>query len=127
MKHDALPEPGIGTTLADSIDVQVPRNWRKAVRALRESDGVVVCVSDDAILEAMRLAGSHGAFAEPAAAAGLAGVVAALESQTIDRGDRVLAMLTGSGLKDTRSAIRAGGKPIQIEPTIDAVAEYLKK
>lgn len=126
LEHDALPEPGTGSTLADSIDVQVPRNWRKAVRALRESEGMVVCVGDAAIIEAMRLAGSHGAFAEPAAAASLAGVVVALDTNTILPSDRVLAMLTGSGLKDTRSAIRAGGKPIKIEPNLDAVAACLK-
>jgi threonine synthase len=126
LEYDALPDPGNGSTLADSIDVQVPRNWRKAVHALRESEGVVVCVSDEAIIDAIRLAGRHGAFAEPAAAAGLAGIVAALDTKTILPSDRVLAMLTGSGLKDTRSAIRAGGKPIHIEPNLDAVAACLK-
>ena len=126
LEYGALPLPGAGTTFADSIDVQVPRNWKKAVRALRESDGVVVCVSDEAIIDAMRLAGAHGAFPEPAAAAALAGVVAAMDSSTVGREDRVLAMLTGSGLKDTRSAIRAGGKPISIEPSLDAVADAIR-
>ena len=91
-----------GKTIADSIDVHVPRNWRKAVRAIRESDGVLVTASDEAILDAMRLAGRHGVFAEPAAAAALAGVVAAIESKMIGPHERVLVMITGSGLKDTR-------------------------
>ncbi len=53
------------------------------------------------------MAGRHGVFAEPAAAAALAGVVAAIESKIIGPDDRVLVMITGSGLKDTKNAIRA--------------------
>lgn len=135
MEHDELPKPlpsplpklgrgkGRGKTIADSIDVRVPRNWRKAVRALRESKGVLITASDDAILDAMRLAGRHGVFAEPAAAAALAGVVSAIESKTIGQKERVLVMITGSGLKDTKNAIRAAGRPIAIEPTVAAVEQ----
>jgi threonine synthase len=126
MEHDALPPPSDGKTIADSIDVQVPRNWRKAVNALHDAGGELVTASDDAILDAMRLAGRHGVFAEPAAAAALAGVVAAIETRIIAPHERVVTMITGSGLKDTRSAIRAGGKPIAIEPSVTAVADALK-
>ena len=117
-----LPPPGTGSTMADSIDVQVPRNWRKAVRAIRESAGLVVTVSDEQISTAMKLAGRHGVFAEPAAAAALAGTMAAIDGQQISGGDRVLAMITGSGLKDIRSAIQVGGKPIRIKPSIEELA-----
>ncbi len=126
LKHDGLPPPSAGKTIADSIDVHVPRNWRKAIRALRDSHGVLVGVCDEEILEAMRLAGRHGVFAEPAAAAALAGVVSAINSQTISHNDRVLVMVTGSGLKDTRSAIRAGGQPIPVEADVAAVESVLK-
>ena len=126
LEHNKLPKPTSGKTIADSIDVRVPRNWRKAVQAIRESDGVVVAASDEAILNAMRLAGRHGMFAEPAAAAALAGIVAAIELKTIGPHDRVLAMITGSGLKDTRSAIRAAGRPISIEPEVAAVGERIR-
>lgn len=117
-----LPDSVAGETLADSIDVAEPRNWRKAVRAMRDSQGVMVGVSDEQIIEAIRLGGRHGVFAEPAAAAALAGVVAAVEDKTIGSADRVLVMVTGSGLKDTRSAIRAGGEPIKIPPDLAAIA-----
>jgi len=125
LEHDQLPPTGDGKTLADSIDVDIPRNWRKAVCALRKSQGQVIAVSDDAILDAMRLAGRHGAYAEPAAAAALAGVVSAIDKKILCRDDRVLVMLTGSGLKDTRSAIQAGGQPIAIAPSLEAVAAVL--
>jgi threonine synthase len=87
---------------------------------------VLVKASDDAILDAMRMAGRHGMFAEPAAAASLAAVVSAIDSNIIGHNDRVLVMITGSGLKDTKNAIRAGGKPIAIEPNVAAVGEALK-
>lgn len=125
MEHGKLPPPSAGQTIADSIDVHVPRNWLKAVHAIRDSDGLVVPVDDDAILDAMRLAGRHGVFAEPAAAASLAAVHAAIESKVIGSHERVLIMITGSGLKDTKNAIRAGGRPIEIEPTVASVAGSL--
>jgi len=127
LEHDRLPTHATGSTIADSINVHVPRNWRKAVRALRDSDGVLVAATDDAILDAMRLAGRHGLFAEPAAAAALAGVVAAVEARIIGPSDRVLVMITGSGLKDTRAAIRAAGQPIQIEPDVTEVERALSE
>ncbi len=126
LEHDALPTDHNGKTIADSIDVHIPRNWRKAVNAIREANGIVVTVSDEAILDAMRLAGRHGMFAEPAAAAALAGVVSAIEANTVSPNDRVLVMITGSGLKDTNNAIRAGGQPISIEPTVAAVEAKLR-
>jgi threonine synthase len=125
MEHGCLPAEGEGKTIADSIDVHVPRNWQKAVNVIRESNGVIVTASDDAILDAMRLAGRHGVFAEPAAAASLAAVISAIELNTISSNDRVLVMITGSGLKDTKNAIRAGGKPSSIEPSVAAVASEL--
>jgi threonine synthase len=127
MEHDELPPPGEGKTIADSIDVHVPRNWRKAIRAIHESDGILVTASDEAILDAMRLAGRHGVFAEPAASAALAAVVSAIDSKTVGPNDRVLVMVTGSGLKDTKNAIRAAGKPTPIEPNVAAIKETLNE
>jgi threonine synthase len=126
MEHDRLPPTGSGTTIADSIDVHVPRNWRKAIHAINEAHGELVTASDEAILDAMRTAGRHGVFAEPAAAASLAAVVAAIDSKIIGSDERVLVMITGSGLKDTKNAIRAGGKPIPVEPSVAAVQAALK-
>jgi threonine synthase len=125
LAHDELPKEIAGKTIADSIDVHVPRNWRKAVNAIREAEGVLATASDEAILDAMRRAGRHGVFAEPAAAAAMAGVVAAIDRKIISADERVLVMITGSGLKDTRSAIRAAGRPIAIEPNVEAVAAHL--
>ena len=60
--------------------------------------------------------------AGPAAAAALAGVVEAVDSKIIEPHESVLVMITGSGLKDIRSSIRAGGEPLRIKPDLTSVA-----
>lgn len=106
-----------GATIADSIDVPVPRNWRKAVGAVGASDGAFVRVSDERIGEAMLASGSlGGVFAEPAAAAALAGVRRAVASGVIAAGADVLVVSTGSGLKDVAGAMRVAGSPTDVEP-----------
>jgi len=127
LEHGKLPEKlQDGGTIADSINVPVPRNCQKAVNALKDADGVLVCVDDQQILDAMKRGGQHGIYAEPAAAAALAGVMAAREVDVISATDRVLTMVTGSGLKDTKAAIQAGGKPISIKPDMDSLANALE-
>jgi threonine synthase len=106
-----------GSTMADSINVPVPRNWRKAVNAVRDSGGAFVCVSDDEIAEAMKATGVlAGVFAEPAAAAPVAGVRRAVLEGLIQPADDVVAVITGSGLKDIRAAMRVAGEPIEVDP-----------
>ena len=111
-------------TLADSIAVGVPRNPVKALRAISESNGVTVNVSDEEIMAAMRLLGRHaGVFAEPAGAAGTAGVKKAVETGLIDRNASVVSIVTGNGLKDVNNAIRAAGEPMSIRPEMNALLE----
>ena len=113
-------KPQEENTLADSIAVGVPRNPVKALRAIRESDGVVVNVSDEEIMEAMRLLGRHaGVFAEPAGAAGTAGLKKAVESGLIEKDASVVSIVTGNGLKDVNNAIRAAGEPMHCEPDME--------
>ncbi len=123
---DDFPQSDGGNTIADGINVQVPRNWRKAVSAIRVSEGTIVQVTDEQILASLAIAGKHGIFSEPAAAAAIAGVQVAIDMNIIDRKDRVLAINSGSGLKDSAAAIRAAGKPIRIEPSLDAVSHAIK-
>jgi threonine synthase len=115
-------------TVADSIAVGVPRNWQKAVMAIHESGGEMINVSDEEILDAMRYTGRlAGIFAEPAASTAVAGVHAAAEKGVIARGAEVLAMVTGNGLKDIRSAQSAVGTPIDIAPAWDSLQAVLDK
>ena len=102
-------------TLADSIAVGVPRNADKALMAIRESNGLVVNVSDDEIMAAQKLLGATcGVFGEPAGVTGTAGVKKLCEQGKIGKNDTVVSIVTGNGLKDVANAIRACGEPISI-------------
>jgi threonine synthase len=114
--------PVIARTVADSIAVGRPRNWRKALRSVEASGGGWVKVEDEAILEASReLAAATGVFAEPTGAAALAGVIEARARGLVGRNDRVLHVVTGNGLKDVRGAAARAPEPLRIAPTLDAV------
>ena len=109
-------------TLADSIAVGVPRNADKALNAVRESKGIAVNVSDEEILEAMRLLGrTQGVFGEPAGVTGTAGVKKALELGLIDPDSTVVSIVTGNGLKDVANGIKAAGEPMLVRPDLDAL------
>jgi threonine synthase len=114
-------------TIADSIAVGVPRNWKKAVMAIEESGGAMINVSDEEILEAMRYTGRlAGIFAEPAAATSIAGVRAAAKAGIIGSRAEVVAMVTGSGLKDIRSAQTAVKPAFEIRPDGSGLEEILR-
>jgi len=111
-----------GTTYADSINCPVPRNLRKAVNAVRDSGGAYVAVADEQIMEAVRVTGRlTGVFAEPAAAATVAGVAEARRRGSIGADADVVAMITGNGLKDVVGAMKAVGKAHEIAADLGAV------
>lgn len=102
-------------TLADSIAVGVPRNADKALMAIRESNGVVVNVSDKEIMAAQKLLGrTCGVFGEPAGVTGAAGLKKLCEQGVIPADAKVVSVVTGNGLKDVANAIAACGEPISI-------------
>ncbi|MGH2571890.1 MAG: threonine synthase [Actinomycetota bacterium] len=118
--------PVEANTLADSISVGRPRNGVKALRAVRESGGALLAVSDNEILGAEQELASFGVFGEPAGVAGIAGIRRARASGLIDTDDRVLHVVTGSGLKDVRAAAQAAGRePHRVPASIDAVREVV--
>jgi len=113
-------------SVADSLVVGTPRNAGLALREVRATGGGGVIVSDAAIVTAIaRLAAATGVFAEPAAAAVFAGLEAALEQGLIGRDERVVLLVTGSGLKDVPAAARAVRIPEPVPADLDAVAERL--
>ena len=109
-------------TISDSICVGLPRDGTRAVRAVRETNGAYITVSDAEVLAAMReLAREEGVFAEPAGATGYAGLAKAVRSNLVDRDEQIVVVVTGNGLKDVSSAMKAVGKASLIEPTLEAV------
>lgn len=119
--------PVAANTIADSISVDLPRDGVRAVRAVRETNGAYVVVSDDEILSAMRdLARGVAVFAEPAGATSYAGLVKAVKEKMIDENETVVVMNTGNGLKDVKSAMQAAGEAVVIEPNLQAVKRVIR-
>ena len=115
-------------TIADSIAVGIPRNRIMAMRDIRNSKGFGVKVSDSEILSAIKYLGeSEGIFAEPAGVAAFAGLLKALREKLIKRDSKVVVLITGNGLKDIDSAMKAVSMPFEIEPKIEEVKRALKE
>jgi threonine synthase len=121
-------------TVATAIRIGDPASWDRAVRVIRETDGVVLDVSDAEILEAKAAIDAAGVGCEPASAASVAGVRRLLRDGTIAPGARVVAILTGHVLKDPGalleyhregSALPLANAPIEVDASVDAVARVL--
>ncbi len=108
------------TTMASAIRIVEPAHAEKAAAAVRDSDGEIVSLSDDVILRAWSdLAHEEGILCEPSSAAGLAAVIEA----GVERGTRVVCVLTGHGLKDAEAAARGSAPPLVVDADPDAIAE----
>jgi len=124
------PESVKANTIADSISVDLPRDGVKALRALRDSNGDCVIVSDQNILSAQqRLAGEKGIFCEPSAAAAFAGFLKYNLENPLGSTDKIVILITGSGMKDLDSAEKAisNNKQIIVDPEKDDVMEKLRE
>ena len=115
-------------TVATAIRIGNPARWREAAAALEESDGEIVAVEDDAILEAWReVATTEGLWVEPASAAGLAGLKQQIMAGLDVRGMRVVCVLTGHGLKDPDAVLQAVPLPVTLENDFSALERYLSR
>jgi threonine synthase len=125
-KKVAEPEDDL-ETFADSICVGRPRDHIKALRAVYESKGGMLAVSDQAIMDAMRgLAKEAGVFAEPAAAASYAGFCALVSSGQIKADERAVVQITGNGLKDIPGVMAAVDRqPITVEPKLESILKVV--
>ncbi|MFO7815672.1 MAG: threonine synthase [Halanaerobiales bacterium] len=111
-------------TLADSIAVGSPRNFNKALNAVKNSYGEMINVSDESILEMMRILGSTtGIFGEPAGVTGLAGIKKAVDEGLISQHETVAVVITGNGLKDPSNARKAAGDLIEIKADLDKLEQ----
>ncbi len=119
-------EPAEVHSVADSIVAGLPRDRLKALRAVRESGGAFLRVTDDEILAAIpTLAQGCGVFAEPAAAAAYAGLVKGVRRGWVHSDERVVVLATGSGLKDVSAATRALAAPSIVAPRLADVRQAL--
>ncbi|KOS28765.1 threonine synthase [Bacillus anthracis] len=125
VKGHVIDEP---ETIATAIRIGNPASWSYAVEAAEQSHGEIDMVSDEEILHAYRLlAKSEGVFAEPGTNASLAGVMKHVQSGKIKKGETVVAVLTGNGLKDPDIAISSNTLDIaSVSNNIEQIKEHIK-
>jgi threonine synthase len=122
-KIRAEPHP---STVASGLEDPYPWDADCSMEGVARTKGLGESVTDDEILGAVKdLARYEGIFAEPSGAAALAGARKLHESGIIDSADRVVVLVTGSGLKDVRSARRLGGPVPTIEPSLGELNRVL--
>lgn len=101
-------------TIATAIRIGNPASWKQAETARDESKGCINCVTDGEIIEAYKLIAScEGILAEPASAASVAGLIKANKLNLVEKGKKIVCILTGNGLKDPDSAIKYSGTDVK--------------
>ena len=116
LEGDGIVRPYPAQTVADGISVSLPRNGAMAVKVIRESGGFGITVSDQEILAAEKeLAKLTGVFAEPSGAASYAGLARLLRDGRIERDERTVLLVTGSGLKSIDAVVGSAGSVVPIE------------
>jgi threonine synthase len=120
-------------TIATAIRIGDPASWDRAVRAIRETDGLVIAATDEEIIDAKVTIDAAGVGCEPASAASVAGVRQLVRDGIIGAGDTVVAVLTGHVLKDPgmlvelhqREDYPRANRPLEIDATVSAVEAVL--
>lgn len=126
VKGEPIPNP---ETVATAIRIGNPASWKSAVAAAEESSGQINYVTDEQILHAYRaMAAKEGVFAEPGSAASLAGVFKLHREGYFAKGQSVVCVSTGNGLKDPNIAIQSVAvEPLVVKDTEEAVMEAIRK
>ncbi|MGH7499868.1 MAG: threonine synthase [Gemmatimonadales bacterium] len=122
-------------TVATAIRIGDPASYDRAVRAIQETNGVVLSVTDEELMEAKAAVDGCGVGCEPASAASVAGLRALVRKGTVDPGQRVVAVLTGHVLKDPGALLQyhremeppppGANRPVEIDPTLSEVERQL--
>ena len=130
-------------TLASAIKIGAPVSWRKALRAVRETGGNVITVTEQEIADAKAIIGRDGIGCEPASATTVAGIRKLVAERQIKDGESVVAVLTGHVLKDADYVMHYHGgtlktpdgaeirgsfvnTPVRVEATREALARVLE-
>lgn len=115
-------------TIATAIRIGKPVSYTKAVKAVRNTEGAFISVSDDEIMNAQKmLAQKDGIFAEPASCATIAGIWKLFLQGDLPSGISVTCILTGNGLKDPEAPMKYLPDPVEIEGDWMSLKEVLNK
>jgi threonine synthase len=122
---DALPDmPMTHDTVAKSTTAT--RSTYQALHVLRASGGAATTVSNDVIMQwQQQLAQQEGLYVEPASAGAIAAVAKLKAAGAIKASDRVVTLLTASGLKDPDATAAAMGPSVTVSKDIEDTLEKL--
>jgi threonine synthase len=114
-------------TIARSLAIGNPADGVYAVGAIKESGGWAEDVSDEEIVEAIKLlASSEGIFTETAGGVTLAVTKKLVEQGRIPREESIVVCITGNGLKTQEAVAEKIGRPIEIKPNVASFEEKIK-
>ncbi|MDG6935699.1 MAG: pyridoxal-phosphate dependent enzyme [Nitrososphaerota archaeon] len=100
---------GNASRLADALKIREPPRLEQMAEIVSKTGGDVSLVNDQMIVESLRKLLQSGAIVEPTSAAALAGYYDLLDSGKIDRDEKTVIVLTGSGLKYYETLFGARG------------------
>lgn len=113
-------------TIATAIRIGRPARGEQALQAAEESNGRIIAVSDDELLNMQKLLAASGVWVEPASAAGVAGLARELKRSTIDiKGKRIVAVCTGHGLKDPDIIVQHMPQAHILPAEMNALEDYI--
>lgn len=114
-------------TVCSAVGIGKPLDDVKSLRAMRDSRGVGITVSDaDAVQAQIELGEQEAIFVEPSGALPLAALKALKRKKIIKPRDTIILVATGAGLKDPKSALDAHPSPPAVEPELGEIDRFLK-
>jgi threonine synthase len=125
-------------TLASAIQIGNPVSIEKAIRTLKQFNGIVVDATEQELADAAALGDTTGMFNCPHTGVALAGMIKLLKAGKIDKAEHVVVISTAHGLKFTDFKVnyheekldfpcRFANKPIELPASVDAVKKALRQ
>ena len=113
-------------TVATAIRIGHPARGEQALQAAEESHGRIIAVSDNELLDMQRRLAYNGVWAEPASAAGAAGLASEIKAGKINpKGKKIVCVCTGHGMKDPDIITSRMAKPILLPADYQAIEDYI--
>jgi threonine synthase len=125
-------------TLASAIQIGNPVSIQKAIRTLKQFDGIVMDATEQELADAAALGDTTGMFNCPHTGVALAAMIKLIKAGKIDRSEHVVVISTAHGLKFTDFKVQYheeklgfpctyANKPIELPPTVSAVKKALEE
>jgi len=114
--------PEAPDTIAKSLSVGNPPDGTWALKTIRDTKGTAVAVSDDEMLEGVKmLASMEGIFAEPAGGAAVMAAKKMLEKKVFRASEMVVLVVTGHGVKTPELMPGLAVEPVTVDPTLESL------